>query len=265
MRARDVAMVACAAAGCGLDPAGLLSAGANADAASDGAPAGSTCPAPRGPTMVRIGSSANCIDSTEVTNADYADFLAAIVANGLPGEPAECAYKTAFAPTNAWPPANGAGNLPVVWVDWCDARLYCLWAGKRLCGGTGGESNPTSAFSDPIASEWFAACSAGGSRSYPYGENYDQAACFSQQAAGTSPVAVASHPGCVGGYPGIYDMSGNAWEWEDSCDTYTGPGDNCLIRGGGTAQDATGLTCATKVAVARNDTTGDRGFRCCAP
>lgn len=269
-----VAVVACETTGCGLDPAGRLAAGGDADAAVDapvvgppldGAPAGSRCPGLHGPGMVPIGSSGNCIDSTEVTNADYAAFLAAIESTGLPGEPAWCAYKTAYVPANAWPYASGDDERPVVWVDWCDARLYCLWAGKRLCGGTGGQSNPVAAFADPAQSEWFAACSAGGTRAYPYGANYDESACFSQQPAGTLPAAVATHPGCVGGYPGLFDMSGNAWEWEDSCDVYTGPDDDCLFRGGGTSNDAAGLTCASKVAIARNDSTPDRGFRCCAP
>jgi formylglycine-generating enzyme required for sulfatase activity len=265
--------VALAVSGCGLDSAGLAAGGA-ADAAVDGPAAGSPldgatggpkCQGLRGPSMVAIGSSGDCVDSTEVTNADYAAFLGAIEASGLPGEPAWCAYKTGFAPGVGWPYATGDESLPVVWVDWCDARLYCLWAGKRLCGGTGGQSNPVAGAADPAQSEWFAACSAGGTRAYPYGANYDQTACFSQQAPGTSPVAVATHPNCVGGYLGIYDMSGNAWEWEDSCDGYTGANDDCLIRGGGTSNDATGLTCATRVAVARNNATGDRGFRCCSP
>jgi formylglycine-generating enzyme required for sulfatase activity len=259
--------------GCGLDTQGLLQPGLVDDAGKppgeggfqdQGNPPPGTCTSAHGPAMVPYGSSGGCIDSTEVTNVDYAAFLTAIEASGLPSEPAWCEFKTGVEPAFEWPYAKGADNLPVVWVDWCDARLYCLWANKRLCGGTGGGSNPTSGSADPTQSQWYDACSAGGTRAYPYGTNYDQTACFSNQPQNTSPVAVATYANCVGGYPGIFDMSGNAWEWEDSCDVYIGANDQCLIRGGGTSETGATLTCATKVAVARSDATGDRGFRCCS-
>jgi sulfatase modifying factor 1 len=232
------------------------------DAAGDAAP--DLCPSAEGATMVHAGSSGFCIDTTEVTNAEYAAFLDAVAAGDAPTQPAWCAFNASFVPGNAWPYATGADKLPVVWVNWCDADTYCKWAQKRLCGRIGGGSNPMGSSGDPAESEWFSACSANGTRGYPYGWTYDDMACFSNQTAGTAPVAVGSYPKCVGGYAGIFDMSGNAWEWEDSCNASTGAGDMCLIRGGGTANMAGGLDCSSNVAVPRDNRTGDRGFRCCS-
>jgi formylglycine-generating enzyme required for sulfatase activity len=54
------------------------------------------------------------------------------------------------------------------------------------------------------------ACGGAAQTAYPYGNNYDAAKC---SAIATS---VATNLQCVGGYAGLYDMSGNVVEWEDS-------------------------------------------------
>ncbi|MDZ4063947.1 MAG: hypothetical protein U1E22_04685, partial [Coriobacteriia bacterium] len=36
----------------------------------------------------------------------------------------------------------------------------------------------------------------------------------------------------VSGYAGVYDLIGNAFEWEDSCDGNFGIIDSCRLRGG---------------------------------
>lgn len=78
---------------------------------------------------VPVGSAgAYCMDATEVTNADYAAFLAANPPTS--GQVAWCAWNTSYLPPFGWP-ATGKENHPVVRVDWCDARAYCKWAGKR--------------------------------------------------------------------------------------------------------------------------------------
>ena len=181
-----------------------------------------------------------CIDSTEVTESQYAAFITA-KGSDTSGQPAYCAWNTSYAPRTSggctptsFDPTNRP-NHPVKCVDWCDAYAYCAWAGKRLCGRvTGGPLTPGSALG-----AWQAACSREGTRAYPYGNNYIGNYCVSADYDGVSGYQpstdvlrpVASLPTCEGGYPGIWDMSGNLWEWEDSCDASSGADDTCQIRG----------------------------------
>jgi formylglycine-generating enzyme required for sulfatase activity len=239
--------------------------GGSVDDASTDASSDAACPGAAGPTPVRVG--AFCIDSTEVTNADYAAFLSA----PPPAQPAACAWNTSFVP-GAWPPAAGQGAYPVVAVDWCDAFAYCAWAGKRLCGAVGGGPTPFAAFADPTESQWMNACSAAGARVFPYGDAYDGAACNGKELPdGGGSRAVGSLATCQGGTAGIFDMSGNVYEWEDACDGDSGAADPCHYRGGGYFTPgppaSTNLECAGGATLARDPGAAflDVGFRCCSP
>lgn len=200
--------------------------------------------------MIRAGR--YCIDATEVTNGAYASFLA--VDGGE--RPAPCSWKTSFEP-DEWDPAAPPA-LPVVGVDWCDAYAFCAWAGKRLCGGIEGGS---AAFGQPDASQWFEACSKSGSRIYPYGDTYQINVCCTEA---NSPVAAGSRASCVGGFAGLFDMSGNVREWEDSCAT-NDPSAPCSIRGGGFDSEESDSTCATRDQKPRDKREENVGFRCCGP
>lgn len=235
---------------------------ARADA-GDASDVAAPCPGTAGPTSVRIG--AYCIDTTEVTNAQYAQFLGAD-AGALPLPPAACAANATYVPGGGtWPPASGRDAYPVVAVDWCDAYVYCTWAGKRLCGAIGGGATPYASYADATASGWFAACSRAGALAYPYGATYVATACNGQDlGGGLRPVA--SLATCVGADPSLYDMSGNVYEWEDSCDANAGTADHCHVRGGGYLTPGNlNLSCAGGgVSIARGDDTFlDVGFRCC--
>ncbi|MET0596005.1 MAG: SUMF1/EgtB/PvdO family nonheme iron enzyme, partial [Polyangiaceae bacterium] len=187
------------------------------------------CPGTAGPTPVRVG--AYCIDSTEVTNDHYAAFLATNPSTSA--LPAVCSFKTSFTPMGGWPAASGRGAYPVAYIDWCSAKAYCEWAGKRLCGAIGGGPSSRDSASNKNVDQWYAACSAGGTRGFPYGGNtYMSGRCNDAEALIGGAEAVASRTTCVGGSPGIYDMDGNLWEWEDGCDGQSGATDGCLIRGG---------------------------------
>ncbi len=61
-------------------------------------------------------------------------------------------------------------------------------------------------------------------------------------------------------------MSGNVWEWEDSCETQNGATDQCRLRGGSFwFNGESDLTCANPNANDRSSQNDIYGFRCCAP
>lgn len=214
--------------------------------------------------LVSVG--AFCIDATEVTNAQYALFLAANPPTSLAPSPS-CSYKTSFTPSSGWP-ATSKGTYPVVYVDWCDAYAYCAWAGKHLCGAVGGGPSSKANVANKAIDEWYIACSTSGANVYPYGGNvYQQGKCNDSESntKGTRPVA--SFTGCEGGYTGIFDMNGNAYEWEDACDVSAGASDSCVIRGGSWLFSGASYggcnTYFNDYVVQRSNTFNDTGFRCC--
>jgi formylglycine-generating enzyme required for sulfatase activity len=152
-------------------------------------------------------------------------------------------------------------------VDWCDAYAYCKAVGKRLCGKIGGGSNGWSEYADATKSQWFNACSAGGANVYPYGNTYEVQACNGKQHSASS-VPVESMTGCessLSGYTGVYDLSGNVWEWEDACNQSVGQFDNCLIVGGSFNDYDNDLRCDTSEPLhVRDDAGSSIGFRCCS-
>jgi formylglycine-generating enzyme len=156
-------------------------------------------------------------------------------------------------------------DYPVTCVNWCQANAYCAWAGKRLCSGIGGAVEDGAVGT----SEWIAACSKNGLRDYPYGNVYDPAACRVETLgdAGVSPVG--SFPKCDGGFDGIMDMSGNAFEWTTHCDLSDAAshGSNSVSRGGsgfevgGSNND---FKCTASISIAIDNQARDIGLRCCA-
>jgi formylglycine-generating enzyme len=227
------------------------------------------CGGIHGATLLRVGSGASsfCIDPTEVTLRDYRLFLAAADAGATIVQPPECSWNTSF---------GGANTLdqfyPVTGVDWCDAYAYCAWAGKHLCGEIGGGPVPyDNSIGDPTKSQWMAVCSHapdGGVQQYPYGNTPSATACNGSERDAGGIVEVGSLTGCVGGYPGVFDMSGNVDEWTDSCDHATGKTDCCVSAGGGFHDfetqcgvgDVAGPSCPGRT---RADVHSDVGFRCC--
>jgi formylglycine-generating enzyme required for sulfatase activity len=135
-------------------------------------------------------------------------------------------------------------------------------------------------------SQWYAACTSNGTYSstgYPYGNTYQATYCngfdyWNGDSTTAQALPVGSLSTCqssVLGYQGIYDMSGNAWEWEDSCNGTTGQSDSCGVRGGGfyfapdfwSSSSCNGnLECGCHGSVIRGGGYGFVfGFRCCAP
>lgn len=166
------------------------------------------CPQDRGPTMLRVadvgGQAAFCIDTTEVTVAQYLEFAKS---NAPLNADPRCGWNT---DPNA-PGTDEVGDLPVTQVDFCDALAYCKWANKTLCGEADGTPSPPD--NDAGANAWVLACSAHGNKTFSYGNKFNDKACN----IGSRVEKIKSRIGCQGGYSGMYDMGGNAAEWLDAC------------------------------------------------
>jgi len=254
---------------------GSKATGGASTAATGGSAAGGNtaagCPGTDGPTMVAL-PLGYCIDSTEVTQGQYQVWL-----NTNPSTSEQisvCSWNTSFIPTCNWTPTSTA-DYPVECVDWCDAYAYCAGVGKRLCGKIGGGSNGYNEYANATLSQWYAACTSNGTYSssgYPYGNTYQATYCNGYEAEKGAAVAVGTMAQCqstVSGYAGVYDLSGNVGEWEDSCNSTTDDqSDSCRLRGGAfnSGRGSDGLDCGYDfTGVTRGARVPGVGFRCCSP
>ncbi len=213
----------------------------------------------RGPALVSVGGVFS-IDATEVTVAQYRQFLAAKDGD-MSGQIPACSWNQSYFEEIAFEP----DDEPIVMVDWCDAYAFCEWAGKRMCGRVGGGSLTTAELGDPALNQWYLAC--GGPNGNLYSSDVDDGCNTSMGFRSVAPVA--TYPDCEGYYPGIFDLRGNVWEWIDDCESSAGPDDICAPMGGSTI-DNESINCSYS-----GDTTGDQawrrsdrilyaGIRCCA-
>jgi len=270
--------------------------------------AGNTGACPRasglpGPEMVEVPSPAGtmyCIDSTEVTQGQYFEFLkakgadpAAFNSGDTSGQPPGCEWNVGYAPNpiaETSPSCLGDGSLsaafdwsgqhpenPVGCVDWCDAYMYCAWTGKHLCGKIGGGTLDEADTSNAARSQWYNACSQGGNTTYPYGDTFDPGRCVDSTfaAAHTPPggsdavtFPASAAPDCHGAtspFDEVFDLSGNVWEWTDACKTTQPPGAiACFIVAPASGQDEPDMYACTAGDFLSRDTRASMyGFRCC--
>lgn len=250
----------CKSDGSGYTPcdcSGSGGAGGGSGAAGTGG-ASTVCPAGlKGPALVELKSPAGvryCMDATEVTFAQYDEFLAAGVDPAKEPEPCvggpftydDLTYPDCLTGLYKVPDA------PARCVHWCGARAYCKWAGKRLCGRIGGGpiNGKSADLTDPDVSQWFNACSAGGTQDFAYGHTEKAECTASMSAIGTAKTPA----GCQSTGPEIFGLSSNAAEWEDACE----PG-QCLP----VARPADSISPSCKGAETHNNKTRFVGFRCC--
>jgi formylglycine-generating enzyme required for sulfatase activity len=131
------------------------------------------------------------IDVYEVTNLQYKKF-----------NDATKRRSPAHFRNRSFPP--GKADHPVTYVSWEDAQAYCQWAGKRL----------------PTDEEWEKAARGTDGRMFPWGNEFDVLKANTplrwQQIGDfgdTTPVGAFADG--VSPY-GLYDTSGNVWEWTSS-------------------------------------------------
>ena len=134
------------------------------------------------------------MDKYEITNAQYKKFIDANPQwrKGSILDKYHNGYYLDYWDGNNYP--TGKDDYPVTHVSWYSAMAYAAWAGKRL----------------PTEAEWDRAARGGlVDRYYPWGNAIDPSkANYDGNFDGPTP---------VGDYPpngyGLYDMSGNVWEW----------------------------------------------------
>lgn len=139
----------------------------------------------------------------DVTRGQWAAFVAA---TKRPAPPSDC---YSWSTTGGF--AQSASQLnpgfpqtdrdPVVCVNWNDVQDYVRWIAK-LSGKN---------YRLPTEAEWEYAARAGTSTAYYWGDDFD-AARLANNHSQTEPVG--SH---VPNAFGLYDMSGNAWQWTQDC------------------------------------------------
>ena len=257
-----------------LDPTDDIQDGASTTTSSS-----PDCGGLHGPAMVRVGDADYCIDSTEVSVAEYAEFVFEMDNKQVPTSGQE---RTACSSSNTswrpgdnadWVPSEEEKPLPMTAIGWCDAFGYCAWAGKRLCGAIGGDRLDQVDLNNPERDQWYRACSENGKRTYPYdASDFDEQRCatYKNPATGMAIQAASAELDCEGGYPGIFNMIGNAAEYIDSCNADTGANDRCDARGGSFADQEALASCNAERSdpenfKSRHDGGATVGFRCCSP
>jgi formylglycine-generating enzyme required for sulfatase activity len=155
---------------------------------------------------------------------------------------------------------NCGDDCPVENVNWNDAREFA----RRLSEKSGKR------YRLPSEAEWEYACRAGGSEPYCGGSGVDALAWYDANSGSRTQRVAQKRPNAFG----LYDMSGNVWEWTEDCvnENYAGaPADgtawltgNCsarVNRGGSWFSDPRSVRSANRdwyTSVSRN---GSDGFR----
>jgi formylglycine-generating enzyme required for sulfatase activity len=152
---------------------------------------------------------------TEVTNAQYAEFLTQVgnrEEGGAPWYGIEDGFGDLSSLKGTWSADPEYYDDPVVEVTWYGAAAYCDWAGGRL----------------PTEAEWEKAAKGDTDNVFPWGDQfYSDVANVDDETEFSEDKIICSDSGCdgyvdtapVGSFLGgaspysVLDMAGNVWEW----------------------------------------------------
>jgi len=137
---------------------------------------------------------------------------------------------------------NKKGEIPLHDLTFNEAKTSCATVGLHVC----------------TEQEWRLTCGGVGNRPWPYGFKYEAKTCHYGLlpndenhivAAGTMPLCKSPE--------GVFDLSGNAWEWTASS---SGKGE---LRGGGSNISAGYGRCNARAPATDTFSTSETGVRCC--
>lgn len=137
---------------------------------------------------------------------------------------------------------NMKGELPLSGVTYQEAEELCKAYGKRL----------------PTSQEWLLACGGKEELTYPYGNEYRKGICRVDLKYGEGPAPSGTLLGCKSPF-GVFDMSGNVWEWTSSEGFEKG---TKYVHGGSWRSFAGVATCGFRGWEVPEGGGDDYGFRC---
>lgn len=176
------------------------------------------------------------IDPMEVTNRAFSAFLNADTAFAKYFYDSMAIAKTG----SAFEPKTGFEEHPVTYASWSAANAFCTWKGKRL----------------PLEKEWEKAARGEDGRTYPWGEAAPDTTMlnWSSKFGGTTSAGRFE----AGKSPyGIYDMSGNVWEWcSDAISS------NRVRKGGGWNSNTSSVHPSYQSKISPSSKEKALGFRC---
>jgi len=200
------------------------------------------------------------MDSTEVTNAMFANFLNTVgnqTEGGTTWVNPRSPLVQIFENDGVWQIKPEVENYPIVGVSWYGAAAYCEWTERRL----------------PTEAEWEYAARGADGRRFPWGNEVDcKHARYSGCGKGT--LAVDALPLGVSPF-GVFNMAGNVAEWVNdryAADYYqespmlnpTGPsnGYSRVVRGGYWGDTYLALRATRREGVGADKHNNGVGFRC---
>lgn len=90
-------------------------------------------------------------------------------------------------------------HYPVIYINWTQARNYCIWAGREL----------------PTEARWEKAARGTDGRLYPWGNWKPSPALLNYDVKTGDVIEVGTYVNSASVY-GVLDMAGNVWEWVSS-------------------------------------------------